>query len=82
MRNATPIQNEKQFAALVEAAKAGPVTIERQNRELAVLLSIDEYERTRETHLDPLREPGTQISSQARSNGLTQEILDRMLTEE
>jgi prevent-host-death family protein len=75
MRNATPIQNEQQFSALVEAAKAGPVTIERENRELAVLVSIEDYERMREIHLEPLRRLGAQISAEAKANGLTEETL-------
>jgi prevent-host-death family protein len=81
MRNATPIQNERQFSALVEAAKSGPVTIEREDRELAVLLSIDDYERMRNSHLEPLRRVGSQISNEAKANGLTEETLERLLAE-
>ena len=82
MRNATPIQNEQQFSALVDAAQAGPVTIEREDRELAVLLSIDDYERMRDSHIEPLRRLGSQISAEAKANGLTEEMLERMLAED
>lgn len=81
MRNATPIMNEQQFSALVKAAQEGPVTIERQNRELAVMLSMDEYRRMRGVNLEELRKLGSQISAEAVNNGLTQEILDRLLAE-
>ena len=37
MRDATPIQNERQFSERVRAAQTGPVTIERQNRQLALI---------------------------------------------
>jgi prevent-host-death family protein len=82
MRNATPIQNEQQFSALVQAAQSGPVTIERQNRELAVILSIGDYERTRAVHLERLDELGAEISAEAKAKGLTEEILKRMLADE
>lgn len=81
MRNATPIQNEQQFSALVQAAQSGPVTIERQNRELAVILSIGDYERMRAVHLERLKELGSEISAEAKAKGLTEEILKRMLAE-
>jgi prevent-host-death family protein len=82
MRNATPIQNEQQFSALVQAAQSGPVTIERQNRELAVILSIGDYERMRAVHLERLKELGAEVSDEAKAKGLTEEILKRMLAEE
>lgn len=82
MRNATPIRDEEQFSALVEAAQAGPVTIERGDRELAVLPSIEDYERMRETHMESLRELGTSITAEARANGLTEETLHGILSEE
>jgi len=82
MRNATPIQSEQQFSALIEAAQSGPVTIERQSRELAVILSIEDYERMRAVHLDRLKELGTAISAEAMAKGLTEEALKRMLAEE
>jgi prevent-host-death family protein len=81
MRNATPIQNEQQFSALVEAAQAGPVTIDRQNRELAVILSIEDFEWMRAAHLDRLKELGSEISAEAKANGLTEEILKGLLAE-
>jgi prevent-host-death family protein len=81
MRNATPIENEQQFSALIDAAKAGPVTIEREDRELAVLLSIEDYERLHDSQLERMRQAGTQVSAEAKANGLTEEILERMLAE-
>lgn len=81
MRNVAPIQNEQQFSALVDAAQAGPVTIEREDRELAVLLSVEDFERLRQSHVEPLRRLGSQISAEARARGLAEEILERMLAE-
>lgn len=81
MRNANPIRNEQEFSALVAAAQSAPVTIEREDREVAVLVSIDEYERIRENQLGPLRELGARISAEAKANGLTEEILGRLLAE-
>jgi prevent-host-death family protein len=81
MRNLTPIENEQRFSALLEAAQAGPVTIERENCELAVLLSVEDYERMRATHVEALQQLGAQISAEARGNGLTDETLHRLLAE-
>lgn len=58
------------------------MTIERKNRELAVILSIGDYERMRAVHLDRLKELGSEISAEAKANGLTEEILKCMLAEE
>ena len=55
------------------------MTIEREDRELAVLLFIDEYERIRANHIEPLQRLGSQISAEAKANGLSEEILQQHL---
>ena len=38
---------KQQFAALLDAAQRGPVRIQRHERDVAVLVSAEEYERLR-----------------------------------
>ena len=45
MTEVSATQAKQQFAALLEAAQRGPVRIRRHQRDVAVLVSAEEYER-------------------------------------
>lgn len=72
---------KQRFAALLDAAQRAPVRIQRHGRDVAVLLSAEEsarYIRDRWKQFDRLSELA---SEQAKANGLTEEILQKILAE-
>ena len=45
MKHVSSTEAKQRFAAILDAAQHEPVSIKRQNREVAVILSTREYER-------------------------------------
>ena len=81
MTEISATQAKQQFAALLDAAQRGPVRIKRHDREVAVLISAEEYEamvRDRWREFDRL---SALASAEAQANGLTEEILQEILAE-
>ena len=72
---------KQNFAALIEAAQRGPVRIQRHDRDVAVLVSAEEFEqmqRDRWREFDRLSELA---SAQAQASGLTENKLEEILAE-
>lgn len=70
------------FGALLDKAQRMPIMIKRRNRDCAVVLSAEEYERYRKTRVEKLISFADECSNEAIKNGMTQEILDGILAEE
>lgn len=81
MTEISATQAKQQFAALLDAAQRGPVRIQRHQRDVAVLLSAEEYEqmvRDRWREFDRL---SALASAQAQASGFTEERLQEILAE-
>lgn len=74
-------QAKQQFAALLEAAQRGPVRIQRHQRDVAVLLSAEEYENIRRLRAEELIRLTEETSRYAESQGLTDELLEQLLAD-
>ena len=72
---------KQQFAALLDAVQHQPVTIKRQNREVAVMLSPEDYRRLRGGNIERFQQFCDRISKRAKSRGLTEGRLERLLSE-
>jgi prevent-host-death family protein len=75
MRSVTATEAKQRFASVIDAAQREPVLIRRQNRDVAVVISAEEYERIRKTNIAELKRTMQRISAQAAARGMTEEIL-------
>jgi prevent-host-death family protein len=79
MRTVSATDAKQRLAALLDAAQREPVLIRRQNRDVAVIMSVDEYDRIRGATVDELDRLCERVSKQAAARGLTDELLAELL---
>jgi prevent-host-death family protein len=79
MRTVSATDAKQRLAALLDAAQREPILIRRQNRDVAVIMSAEEYDRIRGANIDELDRLCERVSKQAAARGLTDEILADLL---
>jgi prevent-host-death family protein len=79
MKTVSATDAKQRLAALLDAAQREPVLIRRQNRDVAVIMSAEEYERIRGVNTDEFERFCDRVSEQAKARGLTEEILADIL---
>jgi len=82
MRTVSASEAKQGLAGVIESARKGPVIIQRQKRDVAVVLSPEEYERLVHLNVNEFRRFCDQIGGKAEAAGLTQEKLDQLLADD
>ncbi len=82
MRTVSAIDAKNRFGQLLEAAQREPVTVTKQGRPAAVVLSVEDYERMRGAANARLLDSVRRLQEEAADAGLTEEVLDELLTDE
>jgi len=82
MRYVSATDAKQRLAALLDAAQREPVVIRRQNRDVAVLLSPQEYDRLRALNASEFQRFCDRVAEGTAARGLTQGKLAEILADE
>jgi prevent-host-death family protein len=82
MTSVSATQAKQQFAALLDAAQRGPVRIQRHERDVAVLVSAEEWEKVHKMRVEELIRLSEENGRYAESQGMTDELLAELLADE
>jgi prevent-host-death family protein len=72
---------KQNFAATIDAAQREPVRIQRHERDIAVLVSADEYEKIHKMRVEELIRLSEENGRYAESQGMTDELLEQLLAD-
>ena len=79
MRYVTATDAKQKLAALLDAAQREPVVIRRQKRDVAVILSAEEYDRLRAFNVGEFDRFCDRVAGKAAARGLTARKLQQIL---
>jgi antitoxin Phd len=79
MRTVSATDAKQRLAALLDAAQREPVVIRRQNRDVAVIMSAEEYERIRDLNAGEFQRFADRVAAQAKARGMTESVLKKLL---
>jgi prevent-host-death family protein len=68
------------FAAVIDKAQREPVTIRQQNRDIAVIMSIEDYQRITRINIQEFQQFRQSIGRKAQERGLTEDKLNELLS--
>lgn len=81
MRSVSATEAKQRLAAVIDAAQREPVTIRRRNRDVAVVLSADEYQRLRSLNVEEFEVFCDRIAARAAERGLNEAKLAEILAD-
>lgn len=79
MQTISATKASQNFAAMIDQSQREPVLIQRHERDIAVLVSAEEYKRLRRDRWAEFNRLSAIAAEQAKANGLTEEILTEIL---
>ena len=79
MRSVSATDAKQRLAALLDAAQREPVVIRRQKRDVAVILSAEEYDRLRALNVAEFDRFCDRVAGKASARGLTARKLHQIL---
>jgi prevent-host-death family protein len=82
MRYVSATEAKQALGAVLDAAQREPVVVRRQQRDVAVVLSMQEYERLSALNAAEFQRFCDRIGEQAQGRGLTEEKLTEILASE
>jgi prevent-host-death family protein len=82
MKTVAATEAKNRLGAILDDAQREPVVIERQNRPIAVVLSMAQYERMRTSSIRAFLDARDRLAAEAAKNGLTEEKLQALLADD
>jgi prevent-host-death family protein len=82
MKRVAATEAKNRLGAILDEAQREPIIIQRQDRDIAVVLSMTEFERMRAGNVKAFLDARNELAAEAKANGLTEEKLARILADE
>lgn len=82
MRTVTATEAKQGLSGIIEAASREPVLIQRQKRDVAVVLSVQEYERLARLNVAEFQRFCDKIGARAQASGLDETRLTTLLADD
>ena len=82
MKRVPATEAKNRLGAILDDAQREPVVIRRQNRDIAVVLSMADYERLRSGNLLAFLDLRKQVAEEAAAKGLTEKKLNDLLADD
>jgi len=79
MKSISATDAKQRLAALLDTAQREPVVIRRHERDVAVLLSIDQYERMRGARIQEFQRFCDRVAEEAKARGMNETVLEEIL---
>jgi prevent-host-death family protein len=80
MKSVPATEAKNRLGAILDEAQRGPIVIRRQDRDIAVVLSMADYERLRAGNIQAFLDLRSEVAAEAAAKGLTEERLSELLT--
>jgi prevent-host-death family protein len=81
MKRVAATDAKNRLGAVLDDAQREPIVIRRQDRDIAVVLSMADYERLRTGNIQAFLEIRKQVAAEAAAKGLTEKRLSKLLTD-
>ena len=81
MRYVSDLEAKQQLDSLLDTVQREPVTIRRQDRDVAVVISPTDFRRLRSNNIEEFQSLCDRVSARAKNRGLTKEKLDALLND-
>lgn len=75
MKTVAATEAKNRLGAVLDDAQREPIVIRRQDRDIAVVLSMADYERLRSGNIRSFLDLRNEVAAQSAANGLTDERL-------
>lgn len=82
MKTVSDTEATKRLDAILDEAQREPIVIRRQDRDMAVILSVGEYERLRAASVQAFLDLRNQVAAEAVANGLSEQRVADLLSDE
>ena len=79
MKTVAATEAKNRLGALIDEAQREPIVIRRQDRDVAVVLSMADYERLRSGNVRAFLDLRNEVAARAAARGLTEERLAGLL---
>lgn len=81
MRYVSATEAKQTLSSVIDTAQREPVVIRRQKRDVAIVLSMQEYEKLTALNIEEFQSFCDQVAAKAVARGLTEEKLDAILAD-
>lgn len=80
MKSVAATEAKNRLGAILDDAQREPIVIRRQDRDIAVVISMADYERLRSGNVRAFLDLRKEVAAEAAAKGLTDERLGELLT--